>query len=74
MSNIYDIKQLKASKIYITHLESILKVVDLSIKGLQHFELYDSVRRILNVMRDEQKILQLHLEKQKHILKNKGKL
>lgn len=74
MSNdITRFKKYKKAKLCVEHLQAILKVIDLSIRGLSNFEVYVSVHRILNVMRDEKRFLEAHLKEQKSILESKGK-
>jgi hypothetical protein len=70
--NIKDFKDVKKAKVYRTHLTAILKVVNLSIEGLKHFEIYTSVREIQKTLRFEKKILESHLFKVEKLIKEKS--
>lgn len=67
-----DPKKYKLSKTFCKDLEIILKVVDLSIRGLSPYAIYKPVNRILNVLKEEQTILKLHYESNKKLRDNKG--
>jgi len=74
MKNVRDIKEFKETKkikVYVEHLKAITKVVDLSIAGLKHFEVYIPVHRILRTLKDEKKILDSHLANYEKILKER---
>lgn len=70
----YDFKAYKEAKVFCKHLEMILKVIDLSIRGLSCYRIYVPVKKILLVLEDQQSILKSHYDKQLLIRKNKGKL
>jgi hypothetical protein len=69
---IKDFKDVKKLKLYISHLESILHIVALSIKGLELFEVYTPVREILVTMRQQKRILESHQTRCKKALKERG--
>ena len=70
----HDLKKYKLSKVLTEHLEAILLVVNLSIKGLSHFRIYVPVNKILVVLEEQKKVLELHYGHQKKIKETKGKL
>lgn len=71
-NKLYNLNELKDSKLLVEHLEAILTVVNLTMRSLSIFEVYQPVARILYVMREEQRILVAHLAKNKSISENKG--
>jgi len=73
MDDLHNFKNYKKAKVYVQHLEAILKVVDLSVKGLSLFEVYIPVHRILVVMKDERRFLESHLKEQQEIIRRRGK-
>ena len=72
MNNINDFKNYKKAKVYVEHLSASLKVIDLSIKGLSLFSIYTPCRKILDVMKEEKKVLEAYLEHNKKVVANKG--
>lgn len=70
----YDLKAYKQSKVYCEHIEAILRSLHLAEKCLTHFKVYTSVQKILSVIEDEKRILQIHYEKYKKIKETKGKV
>lgn len=77
MDNVHSIKNFKNTKqlkLQVTHLKAILKVVDLSIKGLTTFEVYVPVHTILITLREQKRILEAHLKQITNILDDKGKI
>lgn len=73
MKNVRSLKQHKENKkikMYIEHINAILQVLNLTVKGLEHFEVYIPVHRILKTCREEKRILESHLNKYKELLKN----
>lgn len=73
MSDISDFKSYKKAKVYTEHITAILQVLNLSIAGLRLFSIYISVQRILDIMKEEKKILEAQLKIQKEVIINKGK-
>lgn len=70
--NLKDFKDVKKAKVYHTHLTAILRVVNLSIAGLKHFEIYTSVKEILKTLKQEKKMLESHLFKMEKLIKEKS--
>lgn len=70
--NVVSLKQYRNAKTLVVHLQAILKVINLAIAGLQHFELYVPVHEVLQSMRSNKLVLEAHLRKQQKILNNKG--
>lgn len=73
MANVHNLKDYKKANVYVTHLQAILKVIDLSIRGLTMFEVYTPVGRILTNLKNEKIVLEAHLTEQKRILKERGR-
>lgn len=69
---IHNLKKYKESLVYITHLEAILLIIGLSIKGLLHYKAYVPVAKILLVMEDQKRVLESHLQKHRKIRDSKG--
>ncbi len=59
-------------KLYVSHIKSILKVLDLTQRGLKMFEVYTPVRIILTTIRSERLILEAHLKKFENHLSGKN--
>ena len=70
----YDLKAYKKSKVYCEHLAQIIKVLNLTEKGLSHFQIYLPVQKILEVIKNEKRVLEIHYEKNKKIKETKGKV
>lgn len=66
-----DKKLSRKAKVYIEHIEASLKVINLTLQGLSHFELYSPVHSILVTMRFEKKNLEKMLKEQREILGSK---
>lgn len=73
MSNIHSLRAIKEAKATLPHLEQILLVVNLSIKGLSHFKCYMPVAKILFTLEEQRRMLELYKVKYSDILKNKGR-
>jgi hypothetical protein len=74
MSNVKslsDHKQKKKAKIYLEHISIILKIINLSIKSLERFEMYSSVQEILITLRSQKLILNSHSAKINKFLREK---
>lgn len=74
MKNVKSLDEFKDSKklkVYVVHLKAILRVVDLSIRGLVSFEVYKPVHEILRTLREQKMILESHLNKYEKILKER---
>jgi hypothetical protein len=71
---INDLKKYKESIVVIDHLNVILKIINLSIKGLQMFSMYTPVARILYTLENERAILECHYYKYNRIKESKGKI
>lgn len=76
MSNLKSLsehKQKKKAKIYLEHIATILKIINLSIKGLERFEMYSPVQEILRTLRSQKLVLNSHSAKISKFLKEKEK-
>lgn len=74
LANMHDLKRYKRAKLHLEHMEAILKVTKLTLRGLERFEVYGPVKSILNTIRYENKVLEAHLEDCKKVINNKGKV
>lgn len=72
-NQIHDINKYKKSLLYLKHLETIINVIDLSLRALKFYEPYTSVAKIMRIMENEKAVLQSHLEQCKKIKESKGK-
>lgn len=75
MANIRSLKDFKDERkmrVYVSHLKQILKVLDLTSRGLKLFEVYTPVRSILTTIRMERVVLESHLKKFEKHLKEKN--
>lgn len=70
--SVFNAKKYKLAKVICGDLELILKVVNLSLRGLEPYRPYTPVRRLIESLKEEKSILESHLEKQKKIKKEKG--
>lgn len=62
-------KEYKQAKVHLEHLEAILKVLNLTQKGLSHFSVYIPVYKILDCIKEQKTVLESHVTKQKLIIK-----
>lgn len=69
----HNLKDYKEARHYLPHLNAILHVINLSIKGLDHFKCYIPVAKILVTMKEQKTFLELHQVRYKRILETKGK-
>lgn len=74
MNEVNDFNKYKKAKIIVEDLEKILKIIDLSMKGLKPFRKYTSLSETLLCLEDSKSILEIHLEHHRKILENKGKV
>lgn len=74
MAETHDIQKYKTAKILVSELENLRIILKESFKQLNRYKKYVPVRPILNEILSAEVILKLHLDKQKDILKNKGKI
>lgn len=58
-------KEAKTNKLHIANIEVILKIVDLSLRGLERYGIYRPVMDILLVLKEQKSILEAHLNKMK---------
>lgn len=71
---VHNLKDYKRAKVNLLHLEAILKVYELSTKGLSNFEIYVSVQRVLPVLKEETYLIKSQIRKLKKIIEEKGKV
>ena len=66
-------KAQREAKVLLPHLNSILHVVNLNIKGLTLYKSYIPVAKILQVLNEQKTILEIHQKRFVEIVNNKGK-
>jgi len=69
----HSLKDYKEAIILTEHLDAILKVLNLTERGLEHFKLYIPVAKVLHTIKDQKSILEVHYEKAKRVKESKGK-
>lgn len=74
MNEVNDFNKYKRAKIITKELEKVLNIINLSLKGLKPFRKYTSISETLLCLEDSKSILEIHLEHQKKILENKGRV
>lgn len=74
MSNTYDFNKVKKAKRIVKELEVVIKILTLAKNGLKPFRDYTSLQETLLCIDDSKTILEIHLNHNKQILKEKGKL
>lgn len=71
VNNLFEYKR---AKVLIVDLERILKVVNLAISALGHFTKYAPVGNIITNLRANKTLLEIHHNKYKKIVDNKGQM
>jgi hypothetical protein len=66
---LYDFNRYKLAKEYQEDCKTILKIVNLSITGLDRYKRYKPVAEILTELRNNKAILEAHLHTAKKVLK-----
>lgn len=74
MSENHSLKSYKESLIVSEHLGAIIKVLNLTLKGLERFKVYIPVKKILLVIQDQKSVLESHYEKFQKIKSEKGRI
>lgn len=69
----HNLNKYKNAKVHVENLESIYKIIDLSIRGLSIFEVYIPAACALSELRLQKMLITKCLNDQKKIIKNKGK-
>ena len=70
----HDLKKYKESLMHLDHLQVILHILALSIRGLAIYKDYIPVMKILLVMEDQKQILEAHYKKFKRTKETKGEV
>lgn len=71
MPEIVNINEYKKAKILVGDLEKIIKVIDLTIKGLSYYKKYEPVSQIISNLQTNKSILEISYIKYKKILEKK---
>lgn len=74
INKIHDFNKLKKAKRIVKDLETVMKILNLTHIGLKPFRDYTSLQETLLCIEDSKTILQIHLDHQKNVLKNKGEV
>lgn len=74
MNEVHDFNKLKKAKRIVKELEIVMKILNLAYAGLKPFRDYNSLQETLLCIYDSRTILQIHLDANKQILKNKGQV
>jgi hypothetical protein len=72
MQNNHNFAKYKLAKQVCQDLPKVLKVLDLSIKGLGFYKHYASAAGIIVFLKEQQQLIQYQLEKYQKILDKKG--
>lgn len=73
MSEIHDLKKYKESLALLPHLDTILKVFNLTEAALKHYGTYIPVAKVLMTIRDQKALIELYKVNYKKIKEAKGK-
>lgn len=68
----HDLQKYKEAKALLPHLETIIKVLNLTIKSLSYYQHFIPVYRILSVINNQKYILELERDRYKYIKSTKG--
>jgi len=74
MMMIFDLKNYKKAKIIVRDLEKILDVFNANKKALIGYFKYVPVKDVYKCIINNQSILEIHLEKYKRIIENRGNI
>lgn len=72
MQNKHNLAKYKLAKRICEDLPKILRVIDLSIKGLSFYKHYVPAAAIINYLKEQEHTIKFQLEKYKKILEQKG--
>lgn len=73
MNNISSLTKYRRAKIIIKDLAIAIRTMNLAIDALSYFSKYIPVMETISVLQNNKTLLEIHLNKQNKILKNKGK-
>lgn len=73
MSDVYDLKKLKDAKALLPHIEKILLIFDLTEKSLSYYRAYIPAAKVIRIVSEQKKELQLHRDFYKKVKESKGK-
>lgn len=68
ITKLQDFKNIKRAALVVDDINTILKCIDLSTKAFNHYKKYTSCQEILNVLKSNKKMLEIHLNKYKKLL------
>lgn len=71
-NKVHNLKAYKEAVAHLPHLDNMLLIINLSIRGLIPFRSYVPIAKILLVMEDQKQILESFQKKYKKIKDNKG--
>lgn len=70
----HDLREYRLSKLHCDNLKLIIKILDLTKRGLTPFRIYSAALKVYNVVDEQKQILESHYEKYKKIKETKGKI
>lgn len=74
MNEISDFNKYKKAKTVVEELDVVIKIINLTLKGLKPFREYTTLSETIECLKDSKTILGIHLDHQRQILKNKGQV
>jgi uncharacterized Fe-S cluster-containing radical SAM superfamily enzyme len=69
--NLDDFKKYKQSKLIVKELTFVIKIINLTLKGLGPFKRYTSIKEIIRVLEEHKGILEVHLNSNKKTIDKK---
>jgi hypothetical protein len=72
--SVNNLLEYRKAKILAQDLESILRVINLSISALHHYSKYAPVNLIISTLQTNKTLLEIHYNKYKRIVETKGKV
>lgn len=73
MNDVHSLKNFKDAKTLLPHIEKILYIFDLTEKSLGYYKSYIPAAKVLRVIIEQKKELQLHRDFYKKVKESKGK-
>jgi hypothetical protein len=74
MSNEFSLRAYREAKTILPHLDAIITIFELSLKGLVIFKSYVPVYRVMVVIDEQKKLLESHRARLRKVLESKGRL
>lgn len=71
--NLDEYKKTKRSKVIVAELKAVLRIVNLTIRGIKGFNYYTPVKDLVTHLRDSKTILEVHLNHHIKLLEKESK-